>query len=407
MSDSKQGSALNSMNSVNKNQKPDTTSRSVETFQVFVVDQLAGLDEHADAWNTLALQAPPQLPGSSYAWLSAFFEHSVQPGETWRCIFAYEKDQLAGVLPLIIKRKNAAFLNSHILSIPKDDHTIAVSPLLAPGKEAAVLNALIKTAWSIQPDALWIEMNDIAANSCLLHHLNHYIHLNLSHREGAYLPVTGDQDTYQSSLSKNFRSNQRKAENKLNKMADVEYEFLSGAEASVDHLTEFLPVEASGWKGREGTAIQQSADLIAFYKTLTDRLANAGWLEWHFLRAEGKTIAANLAVRFNHAIIVWKLGYEEAYSRSSPGGLLFQKLLDRNFPNQQIDEINLLTEAPWYDNWKMAKREYYGLRIYNSHTLRSILLGFIPNSIYNLARRNKLIRAVLHPVRKLKHAGKE
>jgi len=361
-------------------------------LRISIIDRLDELKKYADAWNALAYKAPPQLPTSSYAWVSSYFEHFLLPGEAWRCIFAHDDDRLVGVLPLIVARRTKAGLAW--LRTPMSGHMIAVSPLLFPGQESNVSKALLNAAWSSDPNVIRIEMSDLPANSPFFEYVDDCLRLEISRRAGRYLRVDEDQDRYQSSLSRNFRSNQRKAANKLRKLEGVETAFITGQDASSAQLSEFIPVEASGWKGRSGTAIQKSRDLIAFYTTLTTRLADAGWLEWHFLRAEGQAIAANLAVRFNRSIFVWKLGYDEDYRRYSPGGMLFQALLDRAFADPDVDEINLLTNEPWYDNWRMKEREFYRIRFYKKQRPLSILLGFIPNGLLSIPLRSKTVRSV-------------
>jgi CelD/BcsL family acetyltransferase involved in cellulose biosynthesis len=367
----------------------------VPARRVLVVDSVEELRMHADAWNALAFAAPPRIPTSSYAWVSSYFEHSLQPGETWRCVFAYHgKNRLVGVLPLIASGGPLR----RTLRTPHDGHTIAVGPLLQPGDETPVLNDLLRAAWASEPRARWIEIADVAASSPMVERLEGRLHVEVTRRPGSYLPVDGDQEQYQASLSKNFRSNQRKAANKLKKLADVEKAFLAGEDASSAQLPEFAPVEASGWKGREASAIQASPERMAFYTTLADRLAEAGWLEWHFLRAEGQAIAANLAVRFNGSVLVWKLAYDEAYSRCSPGGMLFQALVDRTFPDPDIHEINLLTDAPWYSNWRMEKRDFLRIRLYRKRP-GSLLLGLLPDALTARARRSEALRKAVWRVR--------
>jgi len=371
----------------------DNSGEVTDRLRISVVDRIDELRKYADTWNALSYEVPPRLPTSSYAWVSAYFEHSLAAGETWRCIFAHNDDRLVGVLPLILSRSTKAGLAW--LRMPMDGHTIAVSPLLFPGQEADVLSALLNAAWSSHPDAVWIEMSDLAANSSVLEYVDDYFHLKITRRTGRYLRVDGNQEQYQSSLSKNFRSNQRKAANKLRQLKGVETAFVTGRDASSAQLPDFIPVEASGWKGRSGTAIQKSSDLTKFYTTLTARLADAGWLEWHFLRAEGRVMAANLAIHFNRSIIVWKLGYDENNRRYSPGGMLFQFLLDRAFADPDLDEINLLTNASWYDNWRMQERKYYRIRLYQKQRPLSILLGFVPNALVYIPLRNKTVRSVV------------
>jgi CelD/BcsL family acetyltransferase involved in cellulose biosynthesis len=373
--------------------------------RTLVIDRLDELEQYADAWNALSYDAPPRLPTSSHAWISTHFEHALRTDQTWCCILAHINDRLAGVLPLVVSRRSKVGLEW--LSTPMSGHIIAVSPLLLPGKESMLLGALLKAAWTSHPDAVWIQLSDLAAGSSCAEYLGNHLNLKIKTRTGRYLRVDAEQERYQSSLSRNFRSNQHKAANKLKKLHGVETTIVTGRQASSAQLSEFIPVEASGWKGRAGTAIQQSSDLIAFYTTLTRRLAEAGWLEWHFLRAEGHTIAANLAIHFNRAIFVWKLGYDEKYRRLSPGGMLFQFLLDQAFADPDIDEVNLLTNASWYDNWKMEEREYYRIRIYHGHRPLSILFGLIPNTLIYVPVRNKrlrsFIRAGLRQIRKRPH----
>ncbi len=365
---------------------------SAGPLQIAIIDRIDELARHADAWNALAYEAPPRLPTSSHAWVSTYLEHSLKAHQTWCCIFAYDCGRLVGVLPLIVSRRMKAAVAW--LHTPMDGHIIAVSPLLYPGEEPDILRALLNAAWTSYPNAVWIEMRDVAANTSLLACAQEYWHLQISSRSGRYLRVDGDQDHYQASLSRNFRSNQRKAANKLRRLTGVEVAFMTGPDVSSAQLAEFIPVEAAGWKGRDGTAIQKASELIAFYTTLTTRLAGAGWLEWHFLRAEGRVIAANLAIRFNRSVIVWKLGYDEDYRQCSPGGMLFQSLLDRAFADPDIDEVNLLTDALWYDNWNMEERTYHRIRFYRRQRALSVLLGAVPDRVISVPRRSRTVRSI-------------
>lgn len=378
----------------------DTRVINPDMIQIVQVNELSKLNDYAAAWNRLSRITPPYLPMSSFAWVSSYFQHCIDENESWCCLFSFDGDELVGVLPLVIKNHSVAGLKFHELGTPWNDHTIAVSPLLAKGREQVVLATLLKAAWSVKKGALWLEMGNISDRANILSQLNEHTHLVMSRRIGRYLRVDGDQEAYQSSLSSNFRRNQRKAANKLKKLPDVETVFLSGNQASPDQLEEFSNVEAASWKGNEGTAIQSSPELMAFYSTLTGQLADVGWLEWHFLCTESNAIAGNLAIRFPRSLVIWKLGYDGSHSRCSPGGMLFQSLLDRSFPDADLEEIDLLTDYSWYDNWKMQKREYVRLRFYNRANPVSLIFGFLPNSLASLARRSTLLRSLVRKIRK-------
>jgi len=165
---------------------------------------------------------------------------------------------------------------------------------------------------------------------------------------GSFVRVASTFEDFQSRLSDNFLGNLRKARNKLAKLPGVQTEFLTGEHATAEHFGRFAEVEASGWKGRKGTALGASPALVAFYTALSSRLAQEGWLEWHFLNGDGKTLAGHLGLRFGRSMVLLKIGYDEAYAKCGPGNLLFDHTVRRVFEHGDIDEINCLTDMPWH-----------------------------------------------------------
>ena len=139
--------------------------------------------------------------------------------------------------------------------------------------------------------------------------------------------------------------------------------------------------------------------MMAFYTDLCSQLSRQGWLEWHILKADNKTIAMNLAIRFHESVFLLKLGYDEAYSKCSPGGMLLQYALEHAFNDNQIKEFDILTNEPWYDNWKMRNREYLHLRIYNNKRTQSFLAGYIPDRLIQVARNNPVLRSSVRALR--------
>lgn len=358
---------------------------------VIVVRTLDVLAGHAEPWNRLASSSPQQAPMLSYAWMSAYFEHRLQPGESWFCLFAYDDSELVGVLPVVVSPRPGGPLAGGartVLRTPYDPHTISIAPLVAAGREFEVIPRLLDAAGETRRGWFCMEMERVPESSPVVavldaaghmagHAGGHGFVIKELRSTGAYLPIRGEFGAYRDGLSRNFRNNLNKARNKLRKLAGVETRFLAGADATEAQLAQFAQVEAASWKGEAGTAIAASPALVAFYTTLTRRLSQAGWLEWHFLQAEGKTIAANLAIRLERSLLLWKLGYDHAYARCSPGSLLFEQLAERAFADGAIQEINLMTDWAWYDNWQMEKRRCFNLHLYPRRPA-PLLLGYAP-----------------------------
>lgn len=375
-----------------------------QRFEVTVVGDLEALGRYAEQWDRLAAEAPRPAPMLSCAWVSAFLEHRVPEGQTWKCAFATDGDgNLLGVLPFLISTSKGWLFEHTVLRAPRDEHTGTGDLLVAEGREDEVAPALLRAALGSCRGPRYIEFDRIPENFGTLAAFEGGTSLpfpvtNEFRSVGAFLQVGDDFDGYRAGLSGNFRSNLNKAARKLEQLDGVSFEFLQGADAGPEHLSRFMRVEDASWKGREGTAIARSQELISFYETLTRHLAEAGWLQWHFLEADGKTIAGNLAIECGDTIVVWKLGYDEAYRKCSPGSLLFEALVRTATASRQCSEINLMTDMPWYDNWQMEKRRYFRLRVYPRRPA-ALLTAYLPRALALFAREIPGLRPAVRRVR--------
>lgn len=365
-------------------------------LDVVVVRALDALAEHAAQWNRLAYESPQQSPMLSWAWISSYFEHRLLPGESWACVLAHDGDRLVGVLPLVVSPRRVPGLGGPVLRTPYDPHTISIEPVVAASRAGEVVPALVEAAARTLPGWFQLELERIPETSPVLAVLESGAAPGVFIKErrgvGAFLPVPPRFDEYRASLSRNFRNNLNKARNKLRKLSGAQTTFLAGTDATPAELPRLMAVEGAGWKGKAGTAIRESPDLIAFYTTLTRRLSQAGWLEWHFLEAEGKVLAGNLAVRLERSLLVWKLGYDEAYARYSPGSLLFEQLVERACLAGDVATIDLMTDWAWYDNWNMQKRQTFDLYLY-ARRPSPLLLGYAPRRARAYLRTSPTARA--------------
>jgi CelD/BcsL family acetyltransferase involved in cellulose biosynthesis len=90
-------------------------------------------------------------------------------------------------------------------------------------------------------------------------------------------------------------------------------------------VADFLALEASGWKGRAGTAAERSGDVRRFVVDAVTALAADGKASIARLAFDGRAIATIVTLRSGDAAWCWKIAYDESFSRASPG---VQILLD-------------------------------------------------------------------------------
>lgn len=105
-------------------------------------------------------------------------------------------------------------------------------------------------------------------------------------------------------------------------------------------LGEMFAVERAGWKGRNGTAIADSASDTLFYTALATRAAAAGALRVALLLQEDRITAFELGIVGDRRLYLLKVGYDEVFEDASIGHVLAALNIRHCCDDPQID---------WYD----------------------------------------------------------
>lgn len=93
-------------------------------------------------------------------------------------------------------------------------------------------------------------------------------------------------------------------------------------------IDEFLKLEASGWKGRMGTAAADSPATARMFKEIGAGLSVGGQIRVDALRHNDVPIAMTISCGEGSRWWLWKIAYDETYARFSPGVLLTLELTE-------------------------------------------------------------------------------
>ncbi len=93
-------------------------------------------------------------------------------------------------------------------------------------------------------------------------------------------------------------------------------------------IEDFLMLEASGWKGRAGTAVAEHQNLRHFVRSAVSGLAAEGKVSIDRILVDGRAIAATIVLRSGSSAWFWKIAYDESFARFSPGVMLSVVLTD-------------------------------------------------------------------------------
>ncbi|MBL4797378.1 MAG: GNAT family N-acetyltransferase [Oleispira sp.] len=354
---------------------------SENNIEIRLYRNLQELSKIGPAWDLLAQTMPHKSPLMTYSWLSAFFECCITEKQSWFVIASFHAGQLIAVLPTVVIPYRFLGLSRYYLTTPNDDQTLSIDMVMDSTNTHAkdqlnLAQMMIEKALEITPRADFFEFYRIDGISTAFKQL--YQNKTLSCiqeycESGASLEIPENYQNYRSSLKKNFKANLNKAKNKLSRHSDVKYIINNSNAIDITNLDVFADVEHACWKGTEGTSIKSNIKTMEFYRKLSAKLASKGWLRFHILELEGKAIAANLAIDFMGSTLLWKLGYDEAHRRYSPGGMLMEKLIESASSNGNITQIDLMTSQDWYDNWNMQRRPFYNYWLFKPSLIGTFL----------------------------------
>lgn len=106
---------------------------------------------------------------------------------------------------------------------------------------------------------------------------------------------------------------------RLGEMGALTIEHVTAADALPGALADFFALEASGWKGRRGTALALRPDERAFAIAAVAEAGKRGEAAIHAIRLDGKAVAMLVSFRSGDTAVTWKIAYDEALGRYSPG----------------------------------------------------------------------------------------
>jgi CelD/BcsL family acetyltransferase involved in cellulose biosynthesis len=96
-------------------------------------------------------------------------------------------------------------------------------------------------------------------------------------------------------------------------------------------LSRGIALEASGWKGKERTAMASHDDTRTFYESVARAFHASGELALSSIAVDGRLVAFDLALLEGDRYWLLKTGYDEAFRSLAPGLVLRRHVIERCF----------------------------------------------------------------------------
>jgi CelD/BcsL family acetyltransferase involved in cellulose biosynthesis len=321
---------------------------SVETFRELDAPLTA-------AWEELAKSsgAPPWCwPGWFEIWLQSF-------ADGIPVLFCCKRrEELIGVLPMIE--------GSRGLLAPANNETPDFRPVTI---DRSVAKRLWKAA--LQPgvgtvtvlklpgDADCLEPMVAAAEEARFRIVSRAVH------RSPYLDITGNWESFEESLSANWRQTLRRRRRQLEKGGNLDIDVADGSDRFDELFDEGVRIEPSGWKRDAGTALIADEKAHAFYKSVATWAASKGWLRMVFLRLDGRPIAFRLDLETAGAYYHLKGGYDPEFASASPGNVLAASVIESAF-RRRLKRFEFLGAAESHKlRWTRTTRELRLIRAFD------------------------------------------
>lgn len=192
-----------------------------------------------------------------------------------------------------------------------------------------------------------------------------------------YIPLDASWCEPESRFSSRRRSDFRRAGRRAAERGAVAYEVRAPSPDEFDAVfDEAVAVEGRSWKTPAGTAIACDPAKEAFFRSYFRAAAERGEFRAAFLRIDGQAAAMQLAVEWAGRYWLYKIGYDEAYARCSPGTLLMLHALGEA-AQRGLTGFELMGDAEdWIaDLWTREQHECRRVRTYpfGPHGLAALL----------------------------------
>lgn len=211
-----------------------------------------------------------------------------------------------------------------------------LSPIsIVAGAETMFWQAMIPVLTQLAPSARQFAINAIAKDGAVHRGLlaaaaasNMPIAIERQFQRALLAPTVDAETYWDAAVRPKKRKELRRQWNRLGEEGVITMGRLASGGDVAPWIDEFLALEASGWKGRGGSALASSPATDQFMRAALASAHTTGSLCFTALRLDGRAIAMLITLTSGDAGFGFKTAFDEAFGRFSPGVLLQRESLD-------------------------------------------------------------------------------
>ena len=297
-------------------------------------------------WERLAREASEPNVFAERWFAAAGIHHLLPDGSLWMLGVRGGGSDLIGLLPVRIERRYGRTPIAHVQNWSHHQSFLG-TPLVRRGEEEAFWTEVLKALDAAQWARGFFHMTGLVEDGPVHHGLIEaaaalgrpcpIVHHS---RRALLQSVLPPKAYYEQAVRKKKRKELARLSARLRELGSVAFSRAESAEEAARCCDEFLALEAAGWKGRAGTALACDPAKEAFFRDAVAGAQAAGRLEFLRLALDDRPIAMLVNFVAPPGGFTFKIAFDEAYARFSPGVLI------------QIENLEVLkrSDIAWMDS---------------------------------------------------------
>ncbi|MGH2714573.1 MAG: GNAT family N-acetyltransferase [Thermoleophilaceae bacterium] len=307
----------------------------------------------AQEWN--AVLGERSTPFDRHEWHAAWWR-AFGEGDLRICL-AWRGDEVAGVLPLHTAAGGLASL--------ANVHTPLFRPIAADAQalDAVLAAALADGRRGLELFALPTGESALAAAESHaarlgMRRLAEPIHVSPS------VDTSGDFDTWRAAGKPRWGAPIERFRRKMARDHEAAFTIVEPPTDLDLQLDRGFAVEASGWKGANGTAILSAPDTAQFYREVARAFAARGELRLSAIELDGDLAAFDLTLLHRDRLYLLKTGFDERFRKLAPGLVMRLSIIERCFEAGIVEHDLLGDDSEWKRKFATTERAHIVFRAF-------------------------------------------
>lgn len=183
--------------------------------------------------------------------------------------------------------------------------------------------------------------------------------------EVPYKTLTGGWDEFWKSINGDTRRKFGQQERRLQKLGELDYGVWHGGDGLSALLDECFEIEASGYKGAQGSAIKFREAEGRFWRQFTADATAAGLVWIYTLRLNGRLISYEISIKCGGVLYAMKHGTDVRVEAQAPGNALHLNIFKQEVASGECHTYDFAGEmSEWKRRWSKVTWPMMGIRLY-------------------------------------------